>query len=109
VSFWLHQKWKDIIYQSNYKEEEIYATSLGAVSIAGGTLEEGAVVEGDGSGMINSMSFAEYFFTSAKNIFISAGPKARDELTFAQSISLACDIDKAIIASAPIFTEDLLN
>jgi hypothetical protein len=55
---------------------EIYATTLGAGSIAGETLDEGAAVKGAGTGRIRETIFGEYFFASMKNSFIFSGPRA---------------------------------
>jgi hypothetical protein len=38
-------------------KEEVYATSVGMGSIAGGALDEGAAAEGVGTGRISSTSF----------------------------------------------------
>jgi hypothetical protein len=56
------------------EEVEIYDTSAGAGSVAGGALKDGVVVEGVSIGKISETRFYEYFFASAKNPFISTGP-----------------------------------
>jgi hypothetical protein len=71
---WLQQKRN--IENHLRRQAGVYATSTGEGSAGAGALDEGAKAKGTVAGRIKDTSLGAYFFTSAKNSFISVGRQA---------------------------------